>query len=162
MPFACLFIPDFPVQAVVRLEPELRNKAVGVFAGAAPLTKVFTANSAARQLGIEPGMTKVQAETFTGIEWRWRSLSAEATAHAALLDCAWTISPCVQNAEKRREEDLPDTVVLDLAGCEKLFGSPQKLRRICGELRQTSDSKRTLPWRKIIRLPSPLRKDLRV
>lgn len=127
MPFACVFIPDFPVQAVVRMEPELRNKAVGVFAGAAPLTKVFAANSAARQLGIAPGMAKVQAETFTGIEWRWRSPSAETTAHAALLDCAWTISPCVQNAEKRREDELNDTVVLDLAGCEKLFGSPEKI-----------------------------------
>lgn len=129
MPFACLFIPDFPVQAAVRMEQELRNKAVGVFAGAAPLTKVFAANCAARQLGIEPGMTKVQAETFAGIDWRWRSLSAETTAHAALLDCAWTISPCVQNAEKRREDDLTDSVILDLAGCEKLFGSPEKIAR---------------------------------
>lgn len=127
MPFASLFIPDFSVQAVVRTEPELRNKAVGVFAGAAPLTKVFAANAAARQLGVEPGMTKVQAEAFIGIEWRWRSLTSEAAAHAALLDCAWTISPCVQNAEKQSEDDLDDTVVLDLAGCEKLFGSPEKI-----------------------------------
>ena len=127
MSFACLFVPDFSVQAVVRVEPELRNKPVGVFAGSAPLTKIFATNSAARQLGIEPGMTKVQAETFTGIEWRWRSLVAETTAHAALLDCAWTISPRVQNAEKRNGRDLDDSVVLDLAGCEKLFGSPEKI-----------------------------------
>ncbi|HET9802411.1 MAG TPA: DNA polymerase Y family protein [Candidatus Acidoferrum sp.] len=127
MPFASLFIPDFPVQAVVRMEPELRNKAVGVFAGAAPLTKVFAANAAARRLGIETGMTRMQAEAFAGIEWRWRSPASEATAHAALLDCAWTISPRVQNAGKRSENDLNDTVVLDLAGCEKLFGSPEKI-----------------------------------
>ncbi len=109
------------------MESELRNKAVGVFAGAAPLAKVFSANSAAQRLGIEQGMTKVQAEAFTGIEWRWRSLPAETTAHAALLDCAWTISPRVQNAEKRREDDFSDTVVLDLTGCEKLFGSSEKI-----------------------------------
>jgi len=138
VPFACLFIPDFPVQAVVRLEPELRNKAVGVFAGAAPLTKVFAANNAARQLGIELGITKMQAEAFAGIEWRWRSSKGEAAAHAALLDCAWTISPRVQNAEKRNENDLEDTVVLDLIGCEKLFGAPEKiaqdLRRVAANI----------------------------
>jgi protein ImuB len=127
VPFACLFVPDFSVQAVVRMEPELRNKPVGIFSGTPPLTKVFAANHAARQLGVEAGMTKVQAETFCGIEWRWRSLSGEATAHAALLDCTWTISPRVQDAEKQNEDDLADTVVVDLAGCEKLFGTPEKI-----------------------------------
>lgn len=127
MPFACLFVPDFPVQAVVRLEPELRNKAVAVFAGAPPLTKVFAVNPAARKLGMQAGMTKVQAEAFTGIVWRWRSLSQEATAHAALLDCAWTISPRVEDVARNSDEELPDTVVLDIAGCEKLFGSPEKI-----------------------------------
>ena len=123
MPFACLFVPDFSVQAVVRVEPQLRNKPVGIFYGAPPLTKVFAVNQAARQLGVEAGMTKVQAEAFCGIEWRWRSFSEEATAHAALLDCMWTISPRVQDAEKQHKDDLPDTVVVDLAGCEKLFRS---------------------------------------
>ena len=127
MPFACIFVPDFSVQAVVRLDPQLRDKPVGIFSGAPPLTKVFAANHAARQLGVEAGMTKVQAEAFSGIKWRVRSLSGEAAAHAALLDCTWTISPRVQDAEKQTENDLPDTVVLDLAGCEKLFGSPEKI-----------------------------------
>jgi len=127
VPFACLFVPDFSVQAVARVEPELRDKPVGVFAGAAPSTKVFAVNSAARSLGIEVGMTKVQAEGFAGIEWRWRSPAEEKTAHAALLDCAWTISPRVQNAEKENAGDLDDTVVLDLAGCDKLFGSTEKI-----------------------------------
>ena len=127
MPFACLFVPDFPVQAVVRLEPELRGKPVAVFAGAAPLTKVFAANQAARNVGVETGMTKVQAETFSGIAWRWRSLPQERTAYAAFLDCAWTISPRVEDGPKSGEEDLPDTVVLDITGCEKLFGSPEKI-----------------------------------
>jgi len=127
VPFACLFVPDFSVQAVVRVEPQLRNKPVGIFYGAPPLTKVFAANQAARQLGVEAGMTKLQAEAFCGIEWRWRSFPEEVTAHAALLDCTWTISPRVQDAGKQNRDDLPDTVVVDLAGCEKLFGSPDKI-----------------------------------
>jgi protein ImuB len=136
--FACLFVPDFPVQAVVRLEPELQGKPVAILAGAPPLTKVFAVNCEARILGIEAGMTKVQAETFQGIVWRWRSPSQEATAYAALLDCAWTISPGVEEGAKREEQDFSDTAVLDLAGCEKLFGSPEKiahdLKRVASEV----------------------------
>lgn len=125
--FASLFVPDFPVQAVVRLEPELQGTPVAILAGAAPLTKVFAVNQAARDLGVETGMTKVQAEAFQGIAWRWRSSSQEATGYAALLDCAWTISPRVEDGPKRVEQGFCDTVVLDLAGCETLFGSPEKI-----------------------------------
>jgi protein ImuB len=136
--FACLFVPDFPVQAVVRVEPELRGKPVAILAGAPPLTKVFAVNREARNLGVETGMTKVQAEAFNGISWRWRSPSQEATAYAALLDCAWTISPRVEDGAKREEQDFSDTAVLDIAGCEKLFGSPEKiahdLKRVSSEL----------------------------
>jgi len=125
------------VQAVVRLEPELRGKPVAILAGASPLTKVFAGNQEARNLGVETGMTKVQVEAFRGIAWRWRSVAQEATAHAALLDCAWTISPRVEAGE-RRKQDFSDTVVLDLTGCEKLFGSPEKiaqdLKRVAAEM----------------------------
>ena len=138
MAFASLFVPDFPVQAVVRLEPELRGKPVAILAGAAPLTKVFAVNREARSLGVTAGMTKVQAEAFQGIAWRWRSSSQEATAYAALSDCAWTISPRVEDGPKREGQDFSDTVVLDLAGCEKLFGSSEKmahdLKRVAAEL----------------------------
>jgi len=136
--FACLFVPDFPAQAVVRLEPDLREKGVAIIAGAAPLTKVFATNRRARELGVETGMTKVQAEAFQGVVWRWRSVSQEASAYAALLDCAWAISPRVEDGPKREKEDFCDTVVLDLAGCEKLFGSSEKiahdLKRIASEV----------------------------
>jgi protein ImuB len=136
--FASLFVPDFPAQAVVRVEPELRGKPVAVLAGAPPLTKVFAVNREARELGVEAGMTKAQTAAFQGIAWRWRSLSQESTAYAALLDCAWTISPRVDDGPRREEQDFSDTVVLDLAGCEKLFGSPEKiahdLRRVASEV----------------------------
>jgi protein ImuB len=126
------------VQAVVRLEPELQGKPVAILAGAPPLTKVFAVNWEARSLGLETGMTKVQAEAFRGIVWRWRSLSQEVTAYAALLDCAWTISPRVEDGAKREEQDFSDTAVLDIAGCEKLFGSPEKiahdLKRVASEV----------------------------
>lgn len=129
MAFACLFVPDFPVQAVVRLEPELQGKAVSILAGAPPSTKIFAVNREARCLGIETGMTKVQAEAIAGAVWRWRSASQEASAHAALLDCAWKISPRVKDGQPEEGQDFIDAVLLDLFGCEKLFGSAEKIAR---------------------------------
>jgi protein ImuB len=125
--FACIFIPDFPVQAITRQEPDLRHKPVVILQGAAPLTKVFAANQAARDRGVELGMTKLQAESCGPLEWRWRSPAQESSARAALLDCAWTISPMIEEPRKGTAADFCDSVVLDLAGCEKLFGSPEKI-----------------------------------
>ena len=127
MVFACIFIPDFPVQAITRQEPDLRSQPVAVLQGAAPLTKVFAANQAARERGVELGMTKLQAESCGALEWRWRSSAQEASAQAALLDCAWTVSPLIEQPRKGSAVDFCDAVVLDLAGCEKLFGSPEQI-----------------------------------
>src|SRR5439155_634103 len=60
--FACIFVPDFPVQALLRVEPDLRSQAVAVLEGKAPLEKVFAVNEQARRAGIEMGMTKLQVE----------------------------------------------------------------------------------------------------
>ncbi|HZU44318.1 MAG TPA: DNA polymerase Y family protein [Terriglobales bacterium] len=122
MPFACIFVPDFPVEAIVRLQPELREQAVAVLAGNPPLEKICALNEKARQAGIEPGMTKVEAELCPALAIRTRSASAETAAHAALLDCAQSFSPVV-------EDTASDTVVLDLAGLESLFGPPGKIAR---------------------------------
>src|ERR1019366_3587524 len=38
--FACIYIPDFPVEAIVRVEPWLREQAVAVLEGKPPLVRV--------------------------------------------------------------------------------------------------------------------------
>jgi protein ImuB len=130
MPFACIFVPDFPVEAVLRAEPELRSQAVAVLEGKPPLQKVIGVNEKARAAGIEPGMTKIQIEACTELVLRARSSLQETTAHAALLDCAQSFSP-------RIEDTSPDTVLLDLSGLESLFGSLPKIARDIA--RRTSD-----------------------
>ena len=121
--FASLFIPDFPVEAVVRSEPALRDQAVAVLAGKPPLEKIAAANERARSLGLEPGMTRLQIEEYgRGVELRRRSLEQEASTHAALLDAACAFSP-------RVEDTAADTVLLDLAGLEALFGPAAKIAR---------------------------------
>jgi protein ImuB len=115
MPFACIFVPNFPVAAVFRAEPELRSRAVAIFEGKPPLEKVFAVNESAGRVGIMPGMTKAQAELCSELTLHPRSPLQESVAHAALLDCAQSFSPCVEDA-------AADTAILDLAGMESLFG----------------------------------------
>ncbi len=119
MPFAAIYVPDFLIAAVVRLEPALQGKAVGVLEGKPPIVTVVAANEAAAEAGVELGMTKLQASAYP-VELRQRSPAQETAAHAALLDCAQAFSP-------RVEDTAPDTVVLDIAGLEHLFGPPAKL-----------------------------------
>ncbi len=114
--FACIFVPNFPVAAVFRAEPALRAQAVAIFEGKPPLEKVFAVNESAGRIGIAPGMTKAQAEFCSELTLRPRSPLQEASSHAALLDCAQSFSPCVEDAE-------PDTALVDLEGMESLFGS---------------------------------------
>jgi protein ImuB len=114
MPFACIYVPNFPVAAVLRAEPELQACPVAIFEGKPPLGKIIAVNEKAA--GIAPGMTKAQAELCSEIALRPRSPLQESAAHAALLDCAQSFSPCVEDAAR-------DTALLDLAGMESLFGS---------------------------------------
>src|ERR1700682_4503511 len=120
--FACIFIPDFSVQAIIRFEPELRARSVAVLTGRPPLEKVVALNERARQSGVEVGATKSQLEAWENLVLRARSESQEMSAHAALLDCAQSFSPEI-------EDTAPGTVLLDLFGLEPLFGPRSKIAR---------------------------------
>ncbi|MGA2967177.1 MAG: hypothetical protein ABSD64_13275 [Terriglobales bacterium] len=120
--FACIFIPDFSVQAVLRLEPELRARPVAVLAGRPPLERVVALNQPARQMGVELGATKSQLEAWQRLVLRPRSESREKSAHAALLDCAQSFSPEV-------EDSSPGAVLLNLAGLDPLLGPLPKIAR---------------------------------
>ncbi|MGD0304009.1 MAG: DNA polymerase Y family protein [Candidatus Acidiferrales bacterium] len=120
MAFASIHIPDFPVQAVVRMRAHLRGRAIALVDGVPPLVKVVAANPVAFAAGIQAGMSKSQAEQFTGIEIHDRSRALEKAAHAALLDLGWSISP-------RIEDHAPHEIVVDLAGLEALLGSHENI-----------------------------------
>ena len=126
MAFASIHVPGFSVQAVVRAEPELRGQAIALVDGTPPLWNVVAANEAALQAGIKLEMAKAQAEQYTGVEIRQRSRAQEESSHTALLDLGWSISPHV-------EDTAPDTITLDLAGLESLFGSEEKIARLLTE-----------------------------
>ena len=119
---ACIYVPNFPVAAAVRAEPELQARAVAIFVGNPPLEKIVAMNEKAGRISVAPGMTKAQAELCMELALRLRSPLQEADAHSALLDCAQSFSPCVEDA-------ACDTILLDLAGMESLFGSLSEISR---------------------------------
>jgi protein ImuB len=134
MGFACVYIPDFLVQAVVRGQRALDDGALALLGGAPPLWSVVAANPAAFEAGIQLGMTKAQVAQFgnvvgardtrarSTVQICMRSEAQEKSAHAALLDAAWSVSP-------RVEDTAPDTIVLDLEGLSSLFGADENIAR---------------------------------
>jgi protein ImuB len=133
MAFACIHIPDFPVQAATRGEPELTlrphkhtqgkgGRALALLEGATPHWRVVAASAAALRAGIEIGMAKTQAEQFAGVEMRLRSPEQERNAHAALLDLGGSFSP-------RVEDTALESIVLDLTGLDALFGDAEGIAR---------------------------------
>src|SRR5579862_2549605 len=120
MVFAAIYIPDFSVQAAIRVEPSLRDSAVALVDGIPPQVKVVAANDRAFQTGLELGMARSAADQFEFVQIRPRAHLHETSAHAALLDLGWSISP-------RIEDTAPDTIVIDLAGLSSLFGSHENI-----------------------------------
>ena len=120
MAFASIFVPNFILQAVVRAEPELGNRALALVEGVPPLCTVAAINEKASQAGIECGMSKTNAVQFPGVEIRARSRTQEKIAHEALLDIGWSVSPRIENTAE-------ETIILDLAGLSGLFGTEKDI-----------------------------------
>jgi protein ImuB len=120
MAFAAIYIPNFPVEAAIRMEPALRGTAIALVCGTGSMLKVVAVNQQALNAGVELGMPRTAAEQFESVQIRLRSEAHEKSAHAALLDLSWSISPRVEDA-------APDTIVIDLAGLSSLFGSHENI-----------------------------------
>ena len=133
MLFACIYVSEFPVQALARNAPELREQPMAVLDGTSPLLTIIAANRQARELGIEVGMTKLQAEVCPDIRLLRRSITQEEAAYSALLDCTYASSPRVEDtsryASPENKAKSKDTVILDITGLERLFGTPTKIAR---------------------------------
>jgi len=115
--FACLFVPDFPVQAALLSEPQdTKNTPVVILDGPAGLQKVVALNEQARKTGIEIGMTKLQVETCGNVFIRKRSLELEEATQAALIECANAFSPKIESTSD-------GIVTLEISGTERLFGT---------------------------------------
>jgi protein ImuB len=154
--FACIYIPDFPVAAIVRAEPVLRECAVTVLDGKPPQTRVFALNDKARLLGMDIGMTKLQAAIFAASEDTAAAAKDASKAKSSAIELSQqrtktTHEPAaavlrqrspaqeesshaalldVAHAFTPRVEDThPDRLLLDLAGLERLYGPAPAMAR---------------------------------
>ena len=123
--FACLNVPDFPVQAALLTQAAdareaLRRSPIAILDGPANLPRVVSLNNPARDCGIQLGMTKLQVETCSDVLLRKRSTADEDAAHACLVEYANSFSPIVESAGL-------GIVLLDLIGTERLLGSPKDI-----------------------------------
>ena len=123
--FACVYVREFPAQALLRLRPDLRKEPCVVMKGEPPLQEVCALTKRARQLGIVQGMTQVEIDTFSNVTVLRQSKSEEEAAGAVLLECAGGFSPRVED----RSEEYAFLCAIDIAGTKGLFGPSEALAK---------------------------------
>ncbi len=108
--FAVIYIPNFQLQALLRLEPELRSRPVALLDDRIPKSTVFQFTETAAGAGITPGLTSTQAMArCREVIVKSRSPAQEAAAGEAFLQCAYCFSPSI-------EATAPGVCTLDLQG----------------------------------------------
>jgi protein ImuB len=96
--FAVLRLANFPLQALLSIEPDLADTSVALLDGERKRALVIACTDIARTRGVEPGLTAPSAlSRDPHVLLRQRHLGAEAEARAALLAVAQTLSPLVED-----------------------------------------------------------------
>jgi protein ImuB len=120
--FAVIYLPAFPLQALLRLRPELRNEPVALLVGEGRRAVIGHVSSLAKR--ITSGMTASCAlAECPALQLMSPCHAAEREAGALLLTAAWELSP-------RVEPTAPGTCTVDLTGCaqERLTAQIEALR----------------------------------
>ncbi len=121
MRLACLYVPQFPLAALLRSSPELRGEAVVVVEQIAPRGRIVAVSEAAERRGIRYGSSLAQAHGIDAeVQARVVSVDTIAAAQAALCDAAASFTP-------RLEDATEGLVYLDLSGLGALFESELQL-----------------------------------
>ena len=123
--YACIHVGDLPAKALLRLRRDLKSQPTAVVDGHAPQEYICSINQKARLLGIVRGMTRLEAERVHGLRLLQRSVESETAARAVILECAASFSPRIEDAST----GTSCTLLLDIAGTERLFGKPEQLAR---------------------------------
>jgi len=125
--YLCLHLRDFAAQTLVRLEPELRKRPVAILDGDPPLETVFALNQSARNLGLESGMSRLQAESFEGVSVSARVKQREDSAFLIFMKSAERFSPRIEVLASPTESTSGAALILDAYGSERLFGAPAQI-----------------------------------
>lgn len=117
----CLWIPDLPLQALLRVEPSLHGQAVAVATGEGARAQVVGVSTRARTQGVAQGQRLQQARALCPeLVVRWQEEDVLQAARDAALDAAASVSP-------RIEEARPGLVWIDASGLGKLHGGEREV-----------------------------------
>lgn len=121
----CLLVPDLPLQAVLRAEPELRGRPLVITSGPGNRAEIVAASDAATREAVRPGQTLPQARAVCPqIEARIASPALERTARETLLDIALSLAPRAELAPRAAGIFASEGVVfVDAGGTTALHGS---------------------------------------
>lgn len=122
--YVCVHVPEFPTQALLRLRPELKGRAVAVMKGDPPLEEVCSANRWALRLGVAYGMTKTELESFAGVCVLRRSVMEERSTRDVVIEAASSFTPRME-VQPARGSALD--VVLDMTGTRRIFGEVREV-----------------------------------
>jgi protein ImuB len=126
--YAVLHPPNFAAQVIGQQRPELRKRPFALIDGEPPADTVVAANRAARKLGVEVGMTRLQAATIPEVVAIRRVPEDELSAQSILHTLACMFSPRIEHIEAH-----PGTYALDIRGMNGMFGDET---RLANKLRQ--------------------------
>lgn len=125
MRIACLLVPDLPLRAALRAEPDLRGQALVITSGPGNRAEILAASHEARRQGVLPGQTLPQSRAVCpGIEVRVASPVLERAAREAMLDVALSLAPRAELAERASGVFVAEgAVYVDASGTRALHGS---------------------------------------
>jgi protein ImuB len=118
---ACIFVPDFPLAALLRTEAELVGRPVVVHERDEPHAPLTAVSIEARTLGARPGLSTAQSRMIAGgLVVRCPRPQMLRSAEEALVDVAESFSPRVESVGG-------GVVFLEIDGLSSLFGSERHL-----------------------------------
>jgi protein ImuB len=124
--YVCVYVPEFPAQAMLRLRRDLVRLPVAVLDGDPPLEQVCSVNKLALRLGVAHGMTRAELDCFAGLNVLRRSRVEEQGARGVLLDTAGIFTPRV---EVHPVSGCAFAMVLDMTGSSRMFGAVEQVVR---------------------------------
>jgi len=121
---ACLLIPNLPIAAELRAHPELVGAPLAITAAPGARAELIAVSPEAARWGVRAQTSVAHARAVcTELVVHIASPALEATARAALLDVALSLSPRAAAAKRASTDKGEAAVYLDASGVEALFRS---------------------------------------